>query len=121
MLGVKKFVGGSAPRKLKELDFEMEKKQAPKSSRRETSAEEEGGESTRWDRTRGSAAGSEEDPFVSNRRQFAGSNFGQLQPNYGVQIKENERVKTGSYAFKEHFKVMSRAEYDSEYAVRERD
>lgn len=40
-----------------------------------------------------------------------------LQPNYGVQIKENEKVKTGSYAFKEHFQVMSRAEYEAECVV----
>ena len=54
---------------------------------------------------------------MCDKRHFAGSNFGMLQPNYGVQIKENEKVKTGSYAFKEHFQVMSRAEYEAECVV----
>ena len=54
----------------------------------------------------------EEDYFIADRP-FAGFNFSTLQPNYGVQIREQERVKSGSFAFKELFNVMSRAEYEA--------
>lgn len=114
VLGVRKVPSIHLSNKLKGLDYEVERKTGKNSGRRET---EEEISSARPDKTRGSITQSEDDPFVCDKRHFAGSNFGMLQPNYGVQIKENEKVKTGSYAFKEHFQVMSRAEYEAECVV----